>query len=170
MYDLTFRKVSRVFFNIRLGLCRFCHIPSCHRESIERRATLHGDVSHPKLDMSQGTHLSLKRITRENIIMSLAEKGVSRQEAHEQIRVVSHQATKQIKEHGQLNDLIERIRANSFFKPIHEELEQLLDPTKFTGRSVQQVERFTGPGGEVQQALEKYGGLGKQEDSVNLNV
>lgn len=102
--------------------------------------------------------------------MSLSEKGVSRQEAHEQIRIVSHQATKQTKEHGQPNDLVDRIRASEFFKPIHGELDQLVDPRKFIGRSDRQVARFTGPGGEVEQALKKYGGFEKQGDSINLSV
>lgn len=92
----------------------------------------------------------------ENIIMALVEKGVSRQDAHEEIRVLSHQASAQVKEHGLDNDLIERIRNTQFFAPIHQELDSLLDPSTFVGRAPQQVEKFTAPGGEVDQALGPY--------------
>ena len=45
----------------------------------------------------------------ENIIMALVARGVSRQEAHEQIRVLSHEAGAEVKQHGRDNDLLERI-------------------------------------------------------------
>lgn len=57
---------------------------------------------------------------------------------------------------GRENDLIERIKQHRFFEPIWEELPRLMDARTFVGRAPQQVERFTGPGGEVQAALEKY--------------
>lgn len=41
-----------------------------------------------------------------------------RQEAHEHIRVLSHQAAKVVKEEGLPNDLIERIKKDEYFKPI----------------------------------------------------
>lgn len=41
-----------------------------------------------------------------------------RQEAHEHIRVLSHQAAKVVKEEGKPNDLIERIKQDKYFEPI----------------------------------------------------
>jgi adenylosuccinate lyase len=41
-----------------------------------------------------------------------------RQEAHEHIRVLSHQAAKVVKEEGKPNDLIERIKGDAYFEPI----------------------------------------------------
>ena len=61
------------------------------------------------------------------------------QECHEQIRVLSQQAGAAVKEHGLENDLIDRIKDCSYFSPIHAELEQLLEPSTFTGRCPQQV-------------------------------
>ncbi len=53
----------------------------------------------------------------ENIIMKLVSLGVSRQQAHEEIRVLSHQASDIVKGGGK-NDLIERIKKTEFFKPV----------------------------------------------------
>lgn len=90
----------------------------------------------------------------ENIIMRLVAKGQSRQEAHEQIRVLSHQAGAVVKQEGKQNDLIERIKKEPFFEPIVGELDQLLDPKDFIGRSPQQVERFVKE--EVEPAIQTY--------------
>ena len=92
----------------------------------------------------------------ENIIMAAVDKGLSRQEAHEHIRLASREAAEQVKEHGKANDLIDRIKKDEFFAPILDFLPTLLDPKTFIGRAPQQVEKFTGPGGEVQTALQKY--------------
>ena len=92
----------------------------------------------------------------ENIIMALVAKGVSRQEAHEKIRVHSHAASALVKGEGKDNDLIERIRGDRFFEPVLEELPRLLDARTFVGRAPEQVEKFTGVGGPVEKALEPY--------------
>lgn len=102
--------------------------------------------------------------------MALSEVGVSRQEAHEEIRVLSHQAAAVVKMEGKDNDLIERIRKTEFFKPIIGQLDQLLEPRSFYGRAPQQVDKFTEPGGEVESALEKYGDMVREGGRVELNV
>jgi adenylosuccinate lyase len=63
----------------------------------------------------------------------------SPQDCHEKIRVLSQQAAAVVKQEGGDNDLIERIRADAYFSPIHSQLEHLLDPSSFTGRAPQQV-------------------------------
>jgi len=78
----------------------------------------------------------------ENIIMALVKKGGDRQEAHEKIRVLSHEAAHQVKELGEENDLIERVRKDVYFDPIEDELDALLDPRSFIGRAPQQVDKF----------------------------
>ncbi|EEP80785.1 adenylosuccinate lyase [Uncinocarpus reesii 1704] len=90
----------------------------------------------------------------ENIIMALARHDVSRQESHEEIRVLSHQAAAVVKNEGGQNDLIERIKRTPFFAPILDELDGLLNPSSFTGRAPQQVEKFITE--EVDKALEPY--------------
>lgn len=92
----------------------------------------------------------------ENLIMAMVDRGGSRQDAHEHIRVLSHEAAKQVKGLGDDNDLIERVKKDPFFEPILDMIPQLMDPTTFIGRAPQQVEKFTGAGGEVQNALQDY--------------
>lgn len=90
----------------------------------------------------------------ENFIMRLVAKGGSRQEAHERIRVLSQEAAWEVKGEGRANDLIERIRRDEFFRPIWEELDELMDASTFVGRAPQQVERFLDS--EVKEALEPW--------------
>ncbi|KAJ4294617.1 adenylosuccinase ade13 [Kalmusia sp. IMI 367209] len=106
----------------------------------------------------------------ENVIMALVKKGVSRQDAHEEIRVLSHKAGAEVKQHGRDNDLIERIKRTEFFKPILGELDALLDPATFIGRSPQQVDAFYER--EVKVALKGYVDRGqlKLAEAAELHV
>ncbi|XP_077308553.1 adenylosuccinate lyase isoform X2 [Lithobates pipiens] len=63
-------------------------------------------------------------------------------DCHERIRVLSQQAAVVVKQEGGDNDLINRIRSDSYFAPIHTQLDQLLDPKSFVGRAPQQVMKF----------------------------
>ncbi|TVY71514.1 Adenylosuccinate lyase [Lachnellula suecica] len=111
----------------------------------------------------------------ENIIMKLVSLGKSRQDAHEEIRVLSHQASDVVKKEGGKNgrtllpsftiqpnadfastDLIERIKKTEFFKPVWGEVDAMLNPKNFIGRCPEQVTRFCGKGGEVEAALAPY--------------
>lgn len=80
----------------------------------------------------------------ESMIMGMVEKGGSRQDAHEHIRVLSHQAGAVVKQEGKPNDLVERVRREAYFEPIWGDLtpEKLLNPANFVGRSPQQVQKF----------------------------
>lgn len=107
----------------------------------------------------------------ENIIMRLVALSRSRQEAHERIRVLSHEAASVVKNQGRDNDLIERIRADTFFAPIVPELDAMLDPKTFVGMAPRQVEKFLEPRGEVATALERYAeGLSRGGERVELSV
>ncbi|KAI9826634.1 MAG: adenylosuccinase ade13 [Thelocarpon impressellum] len=106
----------------------------------------------------------------ESIIMALVAKGVSRQDAHERIRVLSHQAAAEVKTAGRDNDLIRRIEADAFFAPIVSDLAKLQDPATFVGRAPQQVARFVGPGGEVAVALAPYAAQLAAAETVKLSV
>lgn len=78
----------------------------------------------------------------ENIIMEMVRLGGDRQVCHEKIRVLSHEAGKVVKVEGGENDLIDRIKKDSYFSPIHSKLDQLLDPKTFIGRAPEQVDTF----------------------------
>ncbi|EPQ55693.1 Adenylosuccinate lyase [Gloeophyllum trabeum ATCC 11539] len=100
-----------------------------------------GLVVYPKV-IARRIHQELPFMATENIIMALVKKGGDRQEAHEKIRVLSHEAGYQVKQLGLENDLIERVRQDPYFDPIKPELDTLLDPQSFIGRAPEQVDKF----------------------------
>jgi len=61
------------------------------------------------------------------------------QDCHEAVRQHSQAAAAMVKEHGGENDLVQRIHNDSYFTPIHADLDHLLDPQTFVGRAPQQV-------------------------------
>ena len=78
----------------------------------------------------------------ENIMMDAVKKGGNRQELHEKLRVHSQAAARVVKEEGGKNDLIDRICADPAFMITREEVEAILRPEQFTGRSCEQVEEY----------------------------
>ena len=78
----------------------------------------------------------------ENIMMESVKRGGDRQELHEIIRVHSHAAAAKVKLEGGQNDLIDRIAEDERIPLTKEEILSQLDPKKYIGRSVSQVEEF----------------------------
>ncbi|EGV65091.1 adenylosuccinase ade13 [Yamadazyma tenuis] len=113
-----------------------------------------GLVVYPKV-IERRINSELPFMATENIIMAMVEKGGSRQDCHEEIRVLSHQASAVVKQQGGDNDLIERVKNTKYFEPIWNDLGKLLDPSTFVGRAPQQTEKFIK--NDVAQALAPYG-------------
>ncbi|KAG6063850.1 hypothetical protein E4U32_000819 [Claviceps aff. humidiphila group G2b] len=128
-----------------------------------------GFVVYPKRIRSRFLE-ELPFMVTETIIMKLVAKGASRQEAHEEIRVLSVQAASTVKDEGKPNDLIERIRGNEYFKPIWGELDSMLQPELYVGRSVEIVNKYCGPGGVVEKALAPYQQYILKSTTAQLNV
>jgi adenylosuccinate lyase len=78
----------------------------------------------------------------ENIMMECVKAGGNRQELHERIRVLSMEAGKNVKVNGKDNNLIELIKADDMFAPVHDKLDEILDAKNFIGRAPQQTEEF----------------------------
>ena len=78
----------------------------------------------------------------ENILMEAVKRGGDRQELHEKIRVHSMAASQRVKGEGLSNDLIDRIINDDSFKLSKEEILDIIDPVKFTGRASNQVDEF----------------------------
>ncbi|MGN1103432.1 MAG: adenylosuccinate lyase [Candidatus Coproplasma sp.] len=78
----------------------------------------------------------------ENIMMECVKAGGNRQELHERIRVLSMQAGKNVKVEGRENNLIELIKADEMFAPVHDKLDDILDAKKFIGRAPSQTVEF----------------------------
>ncbi len=78
----------------------------------------------------------------ENILMEAVKKGGDRQELHEEIRKLSMEAGREVKEKGNKNDLLERIMKSDKFNLSDEEMSEILNPSNYIGRSSEQVEEF----------------------------
>jgi adenylosuccinate lyase len=124
-----------------------------------------GLVVYPKV-IERHVAQELPFMATENIIMAMVKSGGDRQECHEKIRVLSHQAAAEVKQHGRDNDLLDRIRGDAYFKPIWPQLELLLDAKTFVGRAPEQTLDFINE--HVKPALLKYGQ--QMKGSVYLNV
>lgn len=100
-----------------------------------------GLVVYPKV-VRQRVMKELPFMATENIMMSAVKKGGDRQELHERLRMHSIAAAKVVKEEGLENDLIDRICADDSFMLTRSEIDAILKPENFIGRSVEQVEEF----------------------------
>ena len=80
-------------------------------------------------------------ISTENLLMEAVKRGGDRQKLHEVIRNCSMEAAFEMK-HGRPCDLLCRLSENPEFGLTQEEMERLLDPHLYVGRSVQQVDAF----------------------------
>ncbi|MFR8548605.1 MAG: adenylosuccinate lyase [Lachnospiraceae bacterium] len=78
----------------------------------------------------------------ENIMMDAVKAGGDRQELHEKIRTLSMEAGRNVKEEGKENNLLELIAADPSFNMSLEDLKKSMDPSRYTGRSKEQVEKF----------------------------
>nr|CAD7194315.1 unnamed protein product [Timema douglasi] len=97
-----------------------------------------GLVVYPKV-IERHISQELPFMSTENIIMAMVKGGADRQECHEHIRVLSHEAGARVKQEGLDNDLVERIKRTPYFSPILPQLNNLLDPATFVGRAPEQV-------------------------------
>ncbi|NLF36946.1 MAG: adenylosuccinate lyase [Clostridiaceae bacterium] len=103
-------------------------------------------------------------IATENILMESVKRGGDRQLLHEKIRQYSLIASKRVKEEGLDNNLLELISKDDVFSMNKEDLNNILNPSKYIGRSVSQVEIYIKG---IQNIFKKYY-TGHIE--VNLNV
>ena len=92
----------------------------------------------------------------ENIIMQGVKKGGDRQELHEIIRQLSHQAAKRVKQEGLENNLIELLINDERIKLDEEEINNILNPKNYIGRCKTQVEEFIDSAKEIYENAEIY--------------
>ncbi len=79
----------------------------------------------------------------EKILMEAVEKGKSRQEMHEIVKVHSLAAGKIVKDEAGENDLLQRLGDDERIPFSHDELQSMTaDFLQFTGRAEQQTEEF----------------------------
>lgn len=125
-----------------------------------------GLVVYPKV-IEQRLRKELPFMATENIMMdAVKNRGADRQQLHERIRVHSMAASKVIKEEGGENDLLERIANDEAFGVTLEELENILQPEKYTGRAKEQTEDFLND--FVNPVLEKYKDIESDKPEINV--
>lgn len=125
-----------------------------------------GLVVYPKV-IEQRLRKELPFMATENIMMDAVKKrGADRQQLHERIRVHSMAASKVIKEEGGENDLLQRIANDEAFGVTLEELENILQPEKYTGRAKEQTEDFLND--FVNPVLEKYKDIESDKPEINV--
>ena len=100
-----------------------------------------GLVVYPKV-IEKHLMEELPFMATENIMMDAVKAGGDRQELHERIRELSMEAGKNVKEKGLDNNLLELIAADDAFNLSLEDLQKTMDPSKYVGRSKEQVEAF----------------------------
>ena len=100
-----------------------------------------GLVVYPKV-IEKHMMSELPFMATENIMMDAVKLGGNRQELHERIRELSMEAGRNVKVEGKENNLLELIAADPAFPMGLEELKASMDPSKYIGRSKEQVEAF----------------------------
>ena len=124
-----------------------------------------GLVVYPKV-IRRRVMEELPFMATENIMMDAVKAGGDRQELHEQIRVHSMEAAKQVKMEGKENDLLARIAADPAFKLTADDLSSMMNPEKFTGCAPMQTERFIQ--NDVLPAIKQY--EAEMDFSVEINL
>lgn len=101
-----------------------------------------GMVVFPK-QIERHMMLELPFMATEKILMACVEKGKSRQEMHEIIKVHSVEAGRVVKEEGRDNDLLKRLGHNPQIPFTTPELEAMVGTgAEFVGRAPEQTEEF----------------------------
>lgn len=100
-----------------------------------------GLVVYPKV-IEKRLKSELPFMATENIMMDAVKAGGNRQELHERIRELSMEAGRNVKVEGRENNLLELIAADPAFNMSLEDLQKTMDPGRYVGRSVEQVEAF----------------------------
>jgi adenylosuccinate lyase len=98
-----------------------------------------GLVTYPEV-IAKHLRDELPFMATENILMAATRAGGDRQDLHERIRQHSQDAARQVKQQGAANDLLERLAADEAFSAV--DLDAVLDPSLFVGRSAEQVDEF----------------------------
>lgn len=100
-----------------------------------------GLVVYPKV-IEKRLMSELPFMATENIMMDAVKMGGNRQELHERIRELSMEAGRNVKVEGKENNLLELIAADPAFNMTLEDLQKTMEPSRYVGRSVEQVDAF----------------------------
>ena len=125
-----------------------------------------GLVVHEKV-IAKHIQEELPFMASENIMMDAVRRGGDRQVLHEEIRKMSIEAGRVVKEEGGENNLLQLIAQNPMFGMSLEETSAHMDPSLYIGRCPQQVDEFLDQC--IQPVLDKYADALKAK-AVELTV
>jgi len=103
------------------------------------RNIVDGLVVHPKV-IEKHLRDELPFMATEEILMAGVRAGGDRQLLHERIRVHSQEAARRVKDEGDSNDLIDRLKADPAFAAV--DFHTALDARQYVGRAPEQVDAF----------------------------
>jgi adenylosuccinate lyase len=103
------------------------------------RNVAEGLVVYPEV-IAKNLREELPFMATENILMAAVAAGGDRQDLHERIRQHSQAAAAEVKQHGQPNDLLDRLAADPAFAGV--DVKGAVDANKLVGRSPEQVDEF----------------------------
>jgi len=122
-----------------------------------------GLVVYPEV-IARSLREELPFMATENILMAAVSAGGDRQDLHERIRQHSQTAAAEVKQHGRPNDLLERLSGDEAFASVN--LAEVVDASKLTGRSSEQVDEFLAD--VVEPIRERYAGRGTQQSDLRV--
>ncbi|MBX7119201.1 MAG: adenylosuccinate lyase [Gemmatimonadaceae bacterium] len=102
----------------------------------------------------------------ESLIVRAVAAGMSRQDAHEVIRVHSIAAARAMKDAGTRNDMLDRLAADPAWTVPGGDIRDSLDPSRFIGRAAHQVDDFLAE--VVDPILVAAGGAGPAREEVRV--
>ncbi len=110
-----------------------------------------GLVVHPS-NIQQALENKRPYLATERILMEMVREGGNRQKIHEKIRVHSREVDEQVDAGGE-NDLLDRLKNDPEFEPVHDQIDELSRISNLVGRAPEQVREFLK--NEVQPVLER---------------
>lgn len=117
-----------------------------------------------KAVVAQRLEAELPFMVTENILMAAAKAGGDRQDLHEKLRRHSQEAARRVKQEGQPNDLLSRLKNDPAFAKV--DAGKITDPLLYVGRSREQVDEFLKA--VVEPIRQRY--TGKLQQKVQLKV
>ncbi len=128
------------------------------------RNVVDGLVVHPKV-IERNLREELPFLATEEILLAGVRAGGDRQALHERIRVHSLEAARRVKDMGEANDLLERLKGDAAFAGV--DLGAALDARRYIGRAPEQVHSFVRDAVEPIRA--RYAaGLGQAPEGVRV--
>ncbi|KAF0989937.1 hypothetical protein HZS_2981, partial [Henneguya salminicola] len=84
--------------------------------------------------INQNIEKELPFLSVENILIEMVTNGADRQECHERLRILAHDANEKIKSGTASSQyFIESLKKDEYFSPIHNNLSNLFNPSNFIG-------------------------------------